>query len=62
LPESLSLEQLRTLVAEPPRRCDEVDGTVFGLSLASHNVLISLLLAAVAVIGLRAGDHRAVTA
>ena len=38
-------------------RCDEVQWTFLGLSLAGYNVLISLLMAAIAAWGMRA--HRA---
>ena len=36
-------------------RCDEVQWRFLGLSLAGYNVLISLLMAAIAGWGLRAG-------
>ncbi len=62
LPETLTIDQLQQLAAEPVRRCDEVDGRIFGLSLATHNTLLSLALAALTIAGLRTGARRVVTA
>ena len=51
----LTVEQLRSaLQAPPPKPCDEVDWTLFGISLAGYNVLVSLALAAACFAGTRA--------
>ncbi len=50
------LEQLQSVHVV---RCDEAAWRFLGLSLAGYNVLVSLLLAAIAVVGLRARRHPA---
>jgi disulfide bond formation protein DsbB len=46
-----TLDQLMTQVqGKPPARCDEVAWSLFGISLAGYNFLISLALAAVAAV------------
>ncbi|MGE0271526.1 MAG: disulfide bond formation protein B [Alphaproteobacteria bacterium] len=46
-----TLDQLMTQVqGKPPARCDEVAWSLFGISLAGYNFLISLALAAVATV------------
>ncbi len=50
------LEQLDTVKVI---RCDEVQWRFLGISLAGYNVLISLLMAVLALWGLRAGERRA---
>ena len=43
---SMSLEELRrALLAQPVVRCDEVAWSMFGISMAGYNMLISLALA-----------------
>ena len=50
------LDALRTqLFATPAVRCDEVPWSLFGLSMAGYNMLISLGLAVVAGLAARAG-------
>ena len=45
-PEPRTVEELRTLLgAKPPKACDEIDWTLFGLSMATYNVAASLALA-----------------
>lgn len=44
---------LRNLSATDLKPCDQVDWRLFGLSLAGYNVLASLALAAVALLGVR---------
>ncbi len=45
-PEPKTVEELRTLLmAKPPKACDEIDWTLFGLSMATYNVAASLSLA-----------------
>jgi len=45
-----SLEELRAqIMAAPVVRCDRVAWSLFGISMAGYNLLISLLLAAVSV-------------
>jgi disulfide bond formation protein DsbB len=51
----LTVEQLRNaLQTPPPKPCDEVDWTLFGISLAGYNVLASLVLAVLCLTGTRA--------
>lgn len=59
----LTVDQLRNaLEAPPPRPCDEVDWTLFGISLAGFNVLASLSLAAACFLGMgRLGRSAAIT-
>ena len=41
-----TVEELRALLgAKPPKACDEIDWTLFGLSMATYNVAASLALA-----------------
>ena len=48
-PTPATLDQLMAQVqGKPPARCDEVAWSLFGISLAGYNFLISLALAAVA--------------
>ena len=45
-PEPKIVEDLRTLLlAKPPKACDEIGWTLFGLSMATYNVAASLALA-----------------
>ena len=49
-----SIEQMRQmLLAQPVVRCDEVAWSLFGISMAGYNVLISLGLAAFALAAVR---------
>ena len=41
------------LSAPPPKACDEVDWTLFGISMATYNVAVSLALAGAALAGAR---------
>ena len=46
MPGDMTVAQLRAgLAAQPPKPCDQVDWTLFGVSLAGFNVLSSLSLA-----------------
>jgi disulfide bond formation protein DsbB len=57
--EGLTAEQLRDrLWATPPVRCDQVAWSLFGISMAGYNVLISVLLAAGAALAARALGRR----
>lgn len=47
--EATSVEELKALLAEAPPSCDQVDFTLFGLSLAAWNLLVSLVLAGFAL-------------
>lgn len=47
-----SIEELRRALLEAPPACDQVSFTLLGLSLASWNVVVSLLLAALALFAL----------
>jgi disulfide bond formation protein DsbB len=50
-PTASTLDQLMTQVqGKPPARCDEVAWSLFGISLAGYNFLISLALGAVAAV------------
>ena len=50
-PTAATLDQLMTQVqGKPPARCDEVAWSLFGISLAGYNFLISLALAAIAAV------------
>jgi disulfide bond formation protein DsbB len=49
------IEQLDTVIVV---RCDEAAWRLFGVSLAGYNVAISVALAGVALLGLRATVHR----
>ena len=51
--EATSVEELRQMLREAPPACDQVQLTVFGLSLAAWNFLASLGLAAFAAYGAR---------
>jgi disulfide bond formation protein DsbB len=55
----LSVEQLRErLLATPPQSCDQVTWSLFGLSMASYNVVYSLgLSAACFAVALRGGNR-----
>jgi disulfide bond formation protein DsbB len=54
-----SLEEMRKmLLAQPVVRCDEVAWSLFGVSMAGYNVLISLGLAAFALTALRQDRRR----
>ncbi len=56
---SLSLEQLKAeILAAPMVRCDEVAWSLFGISMAGYNVLLSLALALVAFAAARGGRRR----
>ena len=53
-PGDMTMEQLRAgLAAQPPKPCDQVDWTLFGVSLAGYNVLSSLSLAVFSLAGAR---------
>ncbi len=52
---TLSVEELRArLMATPITRCDEVQWSLFGISMAGYNIVISLALAAYALASARA--------
>lgn len=52
---TLSVDELRArLMATPITRCDEVQWSLFGVSMAGYNVVISLALAAYALVSARA--------
>lgn len=48
------VEDLRGLGASDLKPCDRVDWRLFGLSLAAYNVIVSLALAAVCILTVRA--------
>jgi disulfide bond formation protein DsbB len=51
---SNSIEEMRAqIMAAPVVRCDQVAWSLFGISMAGYNILISLVLAAVALISAR---------
>ncbi len=53
-PPAATLEELRArLLAGPVVRCDEVQWSLFGISLAGYNIVITLVLAAFALIAAR---------
>ena len=47
-----SIEELRQMLAAAPPRCDQVTARFFGISLASWNLVLSVVLALAAVLGL----------
>ena len=50
LPPAATIDELRArLLAQPVVRCDEVAWSLFGISMAGYNVILSLLIAAFAV-------------
>jgi disulfide bond formation protein DsbB len=50
----LSLADMKAALSAPqPKACDEVDWTLFGLSMATYNVAASLALAGAALAGAR---------
>lgn len=52
LPSEITLEQMnRQLTSKPPKPCDRVDWTFLGISMATYNMVISLVLAAAALVG-----------
>ena len=55
-PGDMTLEQLRAGLAagKPPKPCDQMDWTLFGVSMAGYNVLVSLALAVFSFVGARA--------
>lgn len=61
LPAALDGEDLRDLSAADLKPCDRVDWRLFGLSLAGHNVLFSLFLAAVSLGGVFAASRKGPT-
>ena len=59
-PEQLTIEQLRQqLGAKPPKPCDEIDWTLFGVSMATYNVFVSLSLAVASLAAARELSRRA---
>lgn len=51
LPPAATIEELRArLLAQPVVRCDEVAWSLFGISMAGYNVILSLAIAAFAVV------------
>ncbi len=44
---------LKALQGKPPKACDEVDWTLFGISMATYNVVAALVLAGAAFAGWR---------
>jgi disulfide bond formation protein DsbB len=49
-----TLEELRaSLMAAPLARCDEVSWSLFGISLAGYNVVLTLVLAVFALLAAR---------
>jgi disulfide bond formation protein DsbB len=46
-----SIEQLREMLQTAPPRCDQITAQFFGLSLATWNLLFSLLLVVAAAVG-----------
>ena len=51
-PAEITMEQMmRELTSKPPKPCDQVDWTLFGISMATYNVAGSLFLAAAALAG-----------
>jgi disulfide bond formation protein DsbB len=59
LAESMSVDQLQAqLLNKPAKACDEVDWALFGISMATYNVAVSLILGGASLWGawrLRAG-------
>lgn len=54
LPTDLSLEEMMKRAAgKPPARCDEVPWSLFGISMAGYNFLLSLALAALSFVAAR---------
>ena len=55
-PGAMTLEQLKAGLAagSPAKPCDQVDWTLFGVSLAGYNALVSLGLAVFSLLGARA--------
>ena len=54
IPGEISLADLKAqLTTKQPKPCDQVDWTLFGLSLATYNVGMYLLMAAFSLIGAR---------
>jgi disulfide bond formation protein DsbB len=56
---NLSLEELKAqILAAPVVRCDEIPWSLFGISMAGYNVLLSLALAAAAFITAGSGRQK----
>ncbi len=54
LPAEMTVEELKAqFAAGPPKPCDEVDWTLFGISFAGYNLVASLALAAFSLAGAR---------
>jgi disulfide bond formation protein DsbB len=54
LPAEMTVEALRAqLAVRPPKPCDQVDWTLFGISFAGYNLMASLALAAFSLAGAR---------
>ena len=52
LPPPMSAAEFKqSLLAKPPKACDEVDWTLFGISMAGYNVAYSSALAVMALAG-----------
>jgi disulfide bond formation protein DsbB len=48
----MTVAELRAALARPPAKpCDVVDWTLFGVSMAGYNALVSILLAGAALVG-----------
>lgn len=54
LPAEMTVEELQAqLAAKPPKPCDQVDWTLFGISFAGYNLMASLALAGFSLAGAR---------
>jgi disulfide bond formation protein DsbB len=51
LPAEMTVEQLRAQLAKPPKPCDAVEWSLFGISMAGYNAVVSALLAGAALAG-----------
>jgi len=52
LPADMTVAELRAALAGPPAKpCDAVDWTLFGVSMAGYNAVVSILLAGAALAG-----------
>jgi disulfide bond formation protein DsbB len=52
LPAEMTVEQLRAQLAKPPPKpCDAVDWSLFGISMSGYNAVVSALLAGAALAG-----------
>ena len=52
IPDTLDLNNLQAALSKPEKGCDVVEWTIFGLSAAAHNAVLSFVTGAATLVGL----------